>query len=177
MYLFFWFFFWSDFHQCRQSKGPKWIRRRHHLVSMQIFVPRSSRINSGLLAADVNMSIPGKPSIAQVGTCALLSGAHTSEHHTAARKKNFGSSRHPLVTNPKVPCVPKRGSGMTLQSMPEAYPPLLLFHLVHPSTVHYCVIVVCIFTLVGAYLYAVTFFGIAVSNEAIIYRYIDSSRT
>lgn len=66
---------------------------------------------------------------------------------------------------------------MTLQSMPEAYPPLLLFHLVHPSTVHYCVIVVCIFTLVGAYLYAVTFFGIAVSNEAIIYRYIDSSRT
>lgn len=81
-----------------------------------------------------------------------------SEHHTTARKKNFGSSRHPLVTNPKVPCVPKRGSGMTLQSMPEAYPPLLLFHLVHPSTVHYCVIVVCIFTLVGAYLYAVTFF-------------------
>jgi hypothetical protein len=60
---------------------------------------------------------------------------------------------------------------MTLQLMLEAPPPLLPFHLVHPSTVHYCVIVLCFFTPVGAYLYVVTFFGIAVSKEAILYRY------
>jgi hypothetical protein len=72
MYLF--FGFPSDFHQYRQSRGPKWVKRRHHLVSMQFFLSCSSRINSGLLAVDVNMSIPGQPSIAHVGTCALLLG-------------------------------------------------------------------------------------------------------
>jgi hypothetical protein len=61
--------------------------------------------------------------------------------------------------------------------MPEAPPPPLLFHLVHPSTVHYCVIVFYYFTPVGAYLCVVTYFGIAVSKEAILYRCIDSSRT
>jgi hypothetical protein len=66
---------------------------------------------------------------------------------------------------------------MTLQLMREAPPPLLLFHLVHPSTVHYCMIVFCLFTPVGAYLYAVTFFGMAVTNKASLFRYIDSSRT
>ncbi|KAI0276704.1 hypothetical protein BGY98DRAFT_690360 [Russula aff. rugulosa BPL654] len=67
------------------------------------------------------------------------------------KKKKFGSSGHFLVTNPKVPRVPKRGSTvrMTLRSMREAPPPLLLFHLVHPSTLHYCVIVFCFFCTSG----------------------------
>jgi len=67
---------------------------------------------------------------------------------------------------------------MTLQLMPEAPSPLLLFRLVHPSTVHYCAIVFLLFYTGGRLLYlVVTFFGIAVSKEAILYRHIDSSRT
>ena len=142
------FGFSSGFHQYRQSRGPKWVKRRHRLVSMQNFLHRSSRINSGLLAVDVNMSIPGQPSIAHVGTCAMLSGAHFFRMSHSSAKKKGGSSRHSLVTNPKVPCVPKIGSRMTLQLMhinARVPPPLILFHLVHPSTVHYYVIVFCFF--------------------------------
>lgn len=107
----------------------------------KFFLPRSPRINPGLLAVDVNMSIPGQPSIGRVGTCALLSGTRIFRTSHSIARKNFGSSRHSLVTNPKVPWVPKRGLRMTLQFMREAPPPLLLFHLVHPSTVHYFEIV------------------------------------
>lgn len=130
--------------QYRFQSGDK---QHHHLVSMQFFLSRSCRINAGgLLAVDVNMSIPGqtfhctrwnvRPALRRTNT---LGTSHSSV------KKNFERSRHspPLVTNSKVPCVPKRGlKGITLQLMREAPPlPSLSFHLVFAPAGAYVVVV------------------------------------
>jgi hypothetical protein len=67
---------------------------------MQFFLPCSSRINSGLLAVDVSMSIPGQPSIAHVGTCALLSGAHF-QNVTQQREKKLWKRKALPCDKPK----------------------------------------------------------------------------
>lgn len=69
------------------------------------------------------------------------------------------------MTNPKVPWVPKRGCRMTLQVMREA--PLRSFSFIWYNLLLYITLRLffCFLTLVSAYLYAVTFFGIAVSQS------------
>src|SRR5713226_9241360 len=83
------FWFSSVFHKSGPKEGNS--LGRHHLSLYTIFFPgspyRSFHINSELPAVDVNMSIPGQPSIAHVGTCALLSAAHIFKTSHSSPKK------------------------------------------------------------------------------------------
>ena len=111
----------SDFRQHGQSGGPKWVKKTPSESSLSL---------CNFFSLVLPVSIPGCSP--WMSTCQFqdnlpfhtfklervhvpCSQAHIfSECHTTTRKELFGSSRHSLVTNPKVPRVPKRGSRMTL---------------------------------------------------------------